>query len=107
MAKRKRKSKKPVVTEFKVGDKVRVKHGITGVEYPDMPMGGWTGNISEIHEDGNYTVRWNDMYGTIPSRTPTSTNTGRQRIAIGRRTEPPGRIKSGVPVRPKRLTEQE
>ena len=38
--------------------KVRVKHGITDVEYPDMPMGGWAGTIHEIHDDGMYTVRW-------------------------------------------------
>ncbi|MBC8877101.1 MAG: hypothetical protein H8E44_47335 [Planctomycetes bacterium] len=55
MAKRK---KKPTITKFNVGDKVRVKHGITDVEYPDMPLGGWAGTISEIHEDGMYTVRW-------------------------------------------------
>jgi hypothetical protein len=55
MAKRK---KKPVITNFKVGDKVRVKQGITDVEYPDMPMGGWAGAISEIHKGGMYTVQW-------------------------------------------------
>lgn len=58
MPKRKSKPKKPVVTRFKVGDKVRVKHDITDVEYPDMPMGGWAGTITEIHKDGMYTVRW-------------------------------------------------
>jgi len=55
MAKRKKKS---TITKFEIGDKVRVKHGFTDVEYPDMPMSGWAGTISEIHEDGNYTVRW-------------------------------------------------
>jgi len=58
VTKKKRKSKSPTITTFKIGHKVRVKHGITDVEYPDMPMGGWAGTISEIHEDGNYTVRW-------------------------------------------------
>ena len=58
MAKRKRKSKKPVVTNFKVGDEVRVKHGITDVEHPDMPMVGWAGTVSEVHDSGMYTVRW-------------------------------------------------
>ena len=56
--KRKRKAKKPVVTNFKVGDKVRVRKGVMDVEFPDMPMGGWAGTISEIHKDGIYTVRW-------------------------------------------------
>jgi hypothetical protein len=37
---------------------VRVKKGVMDVEYPDMPMGGWAGTISEIHKDGMYTVRW-------------------------------------------------
>jgi len=58
VTKKKRKSKPPTITKFKIGDKVRVKHGITDVEYPDMPMGGWAGTISEIHKDGMYTVRW-------------------------------------------------
>ncbi len=56
--KRKRKPKKPVVTRFEVGDKVRVRHGVVDVEYPDMPMGGWVGTISEVHRTGMYTVRW-------------------------------------------------
>jgi uncharacterized protein YodC (DUF2158 family) len=58
MPKQKRKPKKPVVTRFKVGDKVRVKKGVMDVEYPDMPMGGWAGTISEIRKDGMYTIRW-------------------------------------------------
>lgn len=44
--------------KFKVGDKVRVKHGISDPDYPDMPLGGWAGTIAEVHEDGMYTVRW-------------------------------------------------
>ena len=58
MPKRKKRLKKPVVTRFKVGDKVRVKHGITDEDYPDMPLGGWAGTISEVHSSGMYTVRW-------------------------------------------------
>lgn len=58
MPKRKRKPRKPVVTRFKISDKVRVKHGITDVEHPDMPMGGWAGTISEVHKNAMYTVRW-------------------------------------------------
>ena len=49
---------KPVVTKFKIGDKVRVKHGVRDTDYPDMPLGGWAGTIHEIHKDGMYTVRW-------------------------------------------------
>ena len=54
----KRKKKKPTTTNFKVGDQVRVKHGIMDVEHPDMPMGGWAGTISEVHKNAMYTVRW-------------------------------------------------
>ena len=50
--------RKPVVTKFMVGDKVRVKHGIRDTDYPDMPLGDWAGTISEIHDHGMYTVRW-------------------------------------------------
>jgi len=55
---KKKRNKQPTITKFKIGDQVRVKHGITDVEYPDMPMGGWAGTISEIHKEGMYTVRW-------------------------------------------------
>ena len=54
-----KKARKPAVpSKFKVGDKVRVKHSVKDVDYPDMPMGGWAGTISEADEHGNYTVRW-------------------------------------------------
>lgn len=46
------------VARFKVSDKVRVKHGIRDTDYPDIPLGGWAGTISEVHKDGMYTIRW-------------------------------------------------
>ena len=46
------------VGKFKVSDKVRVKHGIRDADYPDIPLGGWAGTISEVHKDGMYTIRW-------------------------------------------------
>jgi uncharacterized protein YodC (DUF2158 family) len=46
------------VAKFKVGDKVRVKHGIWDADYPDISLGGWAGTISEVHEDCMYTIRW-------------------------------------------------
>ena len=58
MAKRRRKSKKPIVTRFRVGDNVRVKHGFTDVEYADLPMGGWAGTVTDVDKRGVYTVRW-------------------------------------------------
>jgi uncharacterized protein YodC (DUF2158 family) len=58
MAKRK-KVKRPVArSKFKVGDKVRVKHGVQDTDYPDVPLGGWAGTITEAHKDGMYTIRW-------------------------------------------------
>ena len=58
MANRKRARKPVVLSKFKVGDKVRVKHGVRDTDYPDMPLGGWAGTITEVQEDGMYTVRW-------------------------------------------------
>ena len=34
--------------KFKVGDRVRVKPGVTDVDYPDMPLGGWAGTVVEV-----------------------------------------------------------
>ena len=39
MAKKKRKSSIPA--KFQVGAKIRVKHCVKDVEYPDVPLGGW------------------------------------------------------------------
>lgn len=44
--------------KFKIGDLVRVKHGIMDVDYPDIPLGGWAGAISEVGKDGMYSIRW-------------------------------------------------
>lgn len=46
------------VGKFKVGDKVRVKQGIRDTDYPDIPLGGWAGAITEVQKDGMYTIRW-------------------------------------------------
>ena len=56
MAKRKR--KRPAPARFAVGDKVRVKAGVKDPEFPDIPLGGWAGGVTEIHDHGMYTVRW-------------------------------------------------
>ncbi len=58
MANRKRKRKPSVPTKFGVGDRVRVRHGVTDVDYPDMPIGGWGGAISEVQKNGVYMVLW-------------------------------------------------
>ena len=56
----KQKSKTPPVDEFQIGDKVRVRHGVMDTDYPDMPLGGWVGTITEVHDDGMYTIRWSE-----------------------------------------------
>jgi hypothetical protein len=47
----------PAFIGFQPGDKVRVRRGITDVEYSDIPFGGWAGVITEV--DGDMcTVKW-------------------------------------------------
>lgn len=44
--------------KFKIGDKVRVKHGFMDVDYLDMPMGGWAGTVKDAQGSDTFTVRW-------------------------------------------------
>jgi hypothetical protein len=46
------------LAKFTVGDKVRVKHGVRDTDYPDIPLGGWAGTITEVYKGGMYTIRW-------------------------------------------------
>ncbi|HVC95986.1 MAG TPA: SEC-C metal-binding domain-containing protein [Pirellulales bacterium] len=46
---------------FQRGDVVRVKSGVRHYNYPDLPIGGWTGEIVEIDLDGDghdFRVDW-------------------------------------------------
>ncbi len=44
---------KAVNPRFKIGDKVRVKYCVTDPLFPDLPLGGWSGSVTEtIKEDG-------------------------------------------------------
>jgi len=48
--------------KFPVGTPVRVKPGVTDPEYPDIPLGGWSGMIEEIVQEDEQTicvVEWN------------------------------------------------
>ena len=48
-----RKKRRPRPTfpaRFTVGTKVRVKPGTTDPDYPDIPLGGWTGAITEVDQ---------------------------------------------------------
>jgi uncharacterized protein YodC (DUF2158 family) len=58
MSKRRKKHQPPAPARFQVGDRVRVKQGILDPDYPDMPLGGWAGTITEVHRRGRYTIRW-------------------------------------------------
>jgi hypothetical protein len=47
---------------FKVGDKVRVKHGVRDPDFPDIPLGGWTGTVKEVGQnrgETTYLIGWN------------------------------------------------
>ena len=61
MSKRNKSRKRPAGGRFAFGDKIRVKHGVRGTDYPDMPLGGWAGTVAEVHGDGMYTVRWSQQ----------------------------------------------
>ena len=49
-------------TQVLVGDRVRVKYGVADPDFPDIPIGGWAGTITEVHQDGRFplcSVEWN------------------------------------------------
>ncbi|OHB83431.1 MAG: hypothetical protein A2V98_16535 [Planctomycetes bacterium RBG_16_64_12] len=58
MARQKKAREIKFSVKFKVGDKVRVKQGTLDVDYPDMPMGGWVGTVTEISGGDTFTIRW-------------------------------------------------
>ena len=35
---------------FQVGNKVRVKYGVIDPDFPDIPLGGWTGTVTEVEQ---------------------------------------------------------
>ena len=48
--------------KFSVGTIVRVKPGTIDADYPDMPIGGWTGTIEDVDQQAHpklYLVEWN------------------------------------------------
>ena len=55
----KQKSKTPAA-EFQIGDEVRVRRGMMDTDYPDMPLGGWAGVITDVNNKGTYTVQWSE-----------------------------------------------
>jgi hypothetical protein len=56
-----RKARKKAPARFAVGSRVRVKAGIRDPDYPDMPLGGWSGKVQKIGSDAagpTYLVEW-------------------------------------------------
>jgi len=47
---------------FQVGNKVRVKYGVIDPDFPDIPLGGWTGTVTEVEQKEDqitYEIKWN------------------------------------------------
>jgi hypothetical protein len=48
---------------FAVGDAVRVRRGVVDPDYPDVPLGGWAGTVSDVDEESQphlYLIDWAD-----------------------------------------------
>jgi hypothetical protein len=57
------KTKRPLTAKFSVGTGVRVKIGVTLPDLPGIPLGNWTGTISERFADQTpvtYAIKWNE-----------------------------------------------
>jgi hypothetical protein len=39
-----------IISRFQVGNKVRVKSGVIVPDFPDIPLGGWTGTVTEVEQ---------------------------------------------------------
>ncbi len=54
--------KRPIFpARYGVADRVRVKSGTTDPDFPDIPLGGWAGTISEVDQRSNppsYLIEW-------------------------------------------------
>ncbi len=55
------KQKKTTSTQFSVETRVRVKSGVADADFPDIPLGGWSGKIQEVDsrsEPPTYLILW-------------------------------------------------
>src|SRR5437660_5325253 len=63
MSRKNKKEKKPrPPARFTAGAQVRVKPGISLPDFPDIPLGGWAGTISEVDQRSappTYLIEWN------------------------------------------------
>jgi hypothetical protein len=58
------KTKSLASAKFSVGAEVRMKTGVTLPDMPDIPLGGWTGNVLEIFCDQTpltYEIKWHQQ----------------------------------------------
>src|SRR5687767_11675627 len=56
-----RNAERSVPPRFEDGAKVRVRHGVRAPDFPDIPLGGWTGTITGIEQgEGQvvYEIEW-------------------------------------------------
>ena len=51
---------KKAPAKFAVGDAIRVRPGVVDPDFPDIPLGGWAGKITEVEEGAPplYLIRW-------------------------------------------------
>ena len=51
---------KAIRVRFPVGTRVRVKNHIMDPDYPELPLGGWAGEVADVQEGVApvYLVRW-------------------------------------------------
>jgi hypothetical protein len=53
--------KKQDSPRFQAGDKVRVIYGVIDPNFPDIPLGGWTGTVTEVEQADDqitYEIKW-------------------------------------------------
>jgi len=56
-------SNKSGSARFQVGNKVRVKYGVIVPDFPDIPLGGWTGTVTEVEQTDDqitYEIEWDE-----------------------------------------------
>lgn len=56
-----RKKSNPDPPRFRPGMKVRVRHGVSDPDFPDIPLGGWAGTVKEVEQakgQTTYLIVW-------------------------------------------------
>jgi hypothetical protein len=56
-----RKTPEAVPSRFQPGDKLRVKYGVRDPDFPDIPLGGWSGTVKEVERakgETTYLITW-------------------------------------------------